>query len=160
MGTRSCTYVVSKFDYAVPTVYACMYRHYDGYFGMGGQGHDLYEFLKDRRIISGYTQDDIGKRVSNGAGCLAASMVAAFKQESELGGIYLLPPPSLEGVAEDNILRTLVEHANAQGAEYTYIVRVEHGEPILVTVLDHRGIIVWRGEADNGMIAALQGADE
>ena len=78
MGTRSLTYVVENGKRIV-----CMYRQYDGY--PSGHGKELYEFLQPITIVNGLGGDS--QNVANGAGCLAAQMVAHFKNGP--GGIYL-----------------------------------------------------------------------
>jgi hypothetical protein len=62
-----------------------MYRQFDGY--INGHGKELGEFLKDRVVVNGYNESS--KKISNGMGCLAASLVSNFKDET--GGIYLFP---------------------------------------------------------------------
>lgn len=82
MGTRSLTFVyegVSKKPNVV------MYRQMDGY--PSGHGLDLAEFLRPIKMVNGLGVDD-AQIVANGAGCLAAQMVAHFKTDP--GGIYLV----------------------------------------------------------------------
>jgi hypothetical protein len=78
MGTRSLTYV---YDGETPIV--CMYRQFDGY--PTGHGAELAGFLSEGKIVNGLGSDD-GK-VFNGMGCLAAQMIAHFKQTP--GGFYI-----------------------------------------------------------------------
>jgi hypothetical protein len=78
MGTRSLTYV---YDGDTPIV--CMYRQFDGY--PTGHGAELAEFLSEGKIVNGLGSDN-GK-VFNGMGCLAAQMIAHFKQTP--GGFYI-----------------------------------------------------------------------
>ena len=85
MGPRSLTFIHDG-DNAKPFV--CMYRQYDGY--PSGHGKDLAEFLKPIRMVDGLGSDS--EHVANGAGCLAAQMVAHFKDGP--GGIYLNAPTS------------------------------------------------------------------
>ena len=80
MGTRSLTYV---YDNNEPIV--CMYRQFDGY--PSGHGKELAEFLKPIEIVNGLRPGGDENKIANGAGCLAAQMVAHFKDEP--GGIYL-----------------------------------------------------------------------
>ena len=85
MGTRSLTYVYG--DDGHPIV--CMYRQFDGY--PSGHGADLVEFLTGSKVVNGLSMDDLkSTKVFNGAGCLAAQLVAHFKQGA--GGIYLYNP--------------------------------------------------------------------
>ena len=82
MGTRCLTYV---YDGDEPFV--CMYRHFDGY--PSGHGSDLADFLHDGKLVNGIPFGDKAK-VFNGMSCLAAQMVAHFKDGP--GNIYLYPP--------------------------------------------------------------------
>lgn len=82
MGTRSLTFVYDSND--KPLV--CMYRQFDGY--PSGYGKELAEFLKPLKMVNGLGVDV--RNVANGAGCLAAQMVAHFKNGP--GGIYLYAP--------------------------------------------------------------------
>jgi hypothetical protein len=81
MGTRSLTYV---YDGTEPVV--CMYRQFDGY--PSGHGSELAEFLFNGKLTNGIPFGSKDK-IFNGMGCLAAQMVAAFKED--VGGFYLLP---------------------------------------------------------------------
>lgn len=85
MGTRSLT-LIHDGTFAEPFV--SMYRHMDGY--PSGHGKELYEFLKPIRMVNGIGATD--SPIANGAGCLAAQIVAYFKGGA--GGIYLVPPSS------------------------------------------------------------------
>jgi hypothetical protein len=81
MGTRSLTFV---FDVKTPVV--CMYRQFDG--SPSSHGQELAEFLFEGKLVNGIPFDAKGK-LFNGMGCLAAQMVAAFKECP--GGFYLHP---------------------------------------------------------------------
>jgi hypothetical protein len=83
MGTRSLTFVKDDTNHVVLN----MYRQCDGY--PSGIGTELYEFLKDIKMVDGIITKDNGK-VANGAGCLAAQIVAHFKDGP--GGVYLHNP--------------------------------------------------------------------
>jgi len=69
MGTRSLTYVYNENDNERPVV--CMYRQFDGY--PSGHGAELAEFLTPMK-----TKEE--GRNANGMGCLAAQMIAYFKE--------------------------------------------------------------------------------
>ena len=90
MGTRSLTKVIETWvdvetNKKKKDVLVVMYRQFDGY--PSGQGKDLVEFLKDSKIVNGLGGDDLNsKKVFNGAGCLAAQLIAHFKKGA--GGIY------------------------------------------------------------------------
>ena len=88
MGTRSLTRVFEKWEdtkgkeQRQPIV--CMYRQYDGY--ISGHGHELAQFLEPFTIVNGIGLDD-KRKIANGMGCLAAQLVAHFKEGP--GNIYL-----------------------------------------------------------------------
>ena len=85
MGTRSLTFVYEKYGQIQKPV-VNMYRQFDGY--PEGHGAELAEFLKSGRMVNGL--DGIGKELQfNGMGCLAAQMVANFKESP--GGFYIHP---------------------------------------------------------------------
>jgi hypothetical protein len=84
MGTRSLTFVYDERGDAIIN----LYRQYDGY--PSGHGAELAEFLAGKRIVNGLAGDT--SMVFNGMGCLAASLVANFKEAA--GGFYLYPVTS------------------------------------------------------------------
>lgn len=84
MGTRSLTIVYDVWENEKPRFLVSMYRQFDGY--VSGHGMELYEFLKDMYIVNGLGSNQ-PERVANGAGCLAAQIVAHFKNGP--GGIYI-----------------------------------------------------------------------
>lgn len=96
MGTRSLT-VVQEGD----TEIVVMYRQFDGY--LEGHGKDLAEFLDGIPVVNGIGDN---RKVFNGVGCLAASLVAHFKDGA--GSIYLYPAGTRDC-----------------GEEYTYIIKAE-----------------------------------
>jgi hypothetical protein len=104
MSTRSLT-IVQDESLAELCV---MYRHSDGY--PTGHGDDLAKWLKGFKVVNGLSGQK-GK-VANGMDCLAAQLVAHFKDGP--GGIYLHP----SGV-------------RGAGEEYIYFVRPDHGGVIL-----------------------------
>jgi hypothetical protein len=60
-----------------------MYRQYDGY--PTGHGAELAEFLSGFEIVNGY--GEVKPKLANGMGCLAAQLIANFKQS--VGGFYI-----------------------------------------------------------------------
>ena len=87
MGTRSLTFVYEKYGQMQKPV-VNMYRQFDGY--PEGHGAELAEFLTNGRLVNGLSATKTVKEVVfNGMGCLAASMVAHFKQTP--GGFYIHP---------------------------------------------------------------------
>ena len=83
MGTRSLTYIKDQYE---DNNIICMYRQYDGY--LGGHGKELAEFLQDFTVVNGYSIDTPA-HYANGMSCLAAQLVAHFKDG--IGNIYLYP---------------------------------------------------------------------
>lgn len=82
MGTRSLTFVYTEDN----TPIINMYRQFDGY--PTGHGAELAEFLLSGRMVNGLS--GMGKEIQfNGMGCLAAQMIAHFKESS--GGFYIYP---------------------------------------------------------------------
>ena len=92
MGTRSLTYILDEYNSAqtegvfVRDNIICMYRQYDGY--LDGHGKELAEFLQDFTVVNGYNSAT-PDRSANGMSCLAAQLVAHFK--NGIGNIYLYP---------------------------------------------------------------------
>lgn len=82
MGTRSYTDIVEGDD-----VILRFYRQFDGY--PSGHGVELAE-LADRVIVNGYGLNMTSKTHANGAGCLAAQIIATLKDG--IGGIYIMRP--------------------------------------------------------------------
>lgn len=103
MGTRSTTRVVCDNITLVN-----MYRQFDGY--ISGHGRELAAFLNTQRMTNGipHEKPGEGKVWSNGAGCLAAQLVAHFKKEP--GGIYIAEPSNWE---EYNYTVEVGEYTNA-----------------------------------------------
>lgn len=84
MGTRALTFVYDEKN-SDPIIN--LYRQFDGY--PNGHGTELAEYLQSFAAIT----DDISfretGRTANGMGCLAAQLVAHFKESA--GGFYLFP---------------------------------------------------------------------
>lgn len=130
MGTRSLTYIQDSWETAVADEdnnnkvhkttqnILCMYRQYDGY--IDGHGRELAEFLEDFNIVNGYNHDT-PVRSANGIGCLAAQLIAHFKDG--IGNIYIHEP-----------------NASDCGEEYTYTIYEKKGK-VCVRAYD-----VWSNE--------------
>jgi len=86
MGTRSLTFV-----YQGDTPIINMYRQYDGY--PTGHGRELADFLAPFTVVNGLTNGQ-GRKVANGMGCLAAQLIAHFKDSP--GGFYIHPVTDTE----------------------------------------------------------------
>jgi hypothetical protein len=85
MGTRCLTFVYEKYGQVQKPV-CNMYRQFDGY--PTGHGAELAEFLSGGRLVNGLIHTKTAEEmVYNGMGCLAASMVAHFKQTP--GSFYI-----------------------------------------------------------------------
>jgi hypothetical protein len=78
MGTRSLTFVYND---GAPIIN--MYRQFDGY--PTGHGRELAEFLTSGKLVDGYSEKQSVQ--FNGMGCLAAQMIANFK--NSVGGFYI-----------------------------------------------------------------------
>ena len=98
MGTRSLTKIYNEENKILVT----MYRQYDGY--PSGHGVELLEFLNGFQIVNGLGVALKGK-IANGMGCIAAQIIAHFKDGP--GGVYIETPAAT---------------ANACDAEYVYYV--------------------------------------
>jgi len=108
MGTRSLTHVIEtwKNDKTGKQKKQClmtMYRQYDGY--PSGMGDDLAQFLKQGKVVNGISSTE-KQLVFNGAGCLAAQLVAHFKDGP--GGFYLYRPMSKD-CGEDYTYEVVVD---------------------------------------------------
>ena len=79
MGTRSLTFVYNEHNEAILN----LYRQYDGY--IEGHGSELAEFLAGKTLVNGFGKES--NDIANGMGCLAASLVAHFKET--VGGFYI-----------------------------------------------------------------------
>lgn len=113
MGTRCLTAVVDSRGNEILT----MYRQMDGY--PDGHGNELKEAFGNIKMVNGLTGDS---NVANGAGCLAAQIVAHFKTEP--GSFYIEKPG-----------------ARDRGEEYLYMLTVPSAEgfgdptePIMLSV--------------------------
>ncbi len=89
MGTRSLTFVYEESKSGEkPEAIINMYRQYDGY--PTGHGAELAEFISAGRLVNGLALTKTAEEfVFNGMGCLAASLIANFKQTP--GGFYIHP---------------------------------------------------------------------
>ena len=79
MGTRSLTVFNDEYGKEI----AVMYRQFDGY--PSGHGTELAEFLTGKKMVNGFNSDT--GAAFNGSHCLAASVVAEFKDG--IGSFYL-----------------------------------------------------------------------
>ena len=110
MGTRSLTFVYDEDG----KIIVSMYRQFDGY--PSGHGKELAEFLEPITMVNGIGATD--NKIANGSGCLAAQLVAHFKDGP--GGIYLEPTTAVDC-----------------GQDYEYHIAT-HGEGAGLTITCHR----------------------
>jgi hypothetical protein len=134
MGTRSITEVIDTSWDAHDSV-CSLHRSLDGYPAC--HGLQLAEFLADYKIVNGLRLDTPNDaKVANGAGCLAAQMVAHFKKKP--GDFYL------------------TSHDDCHDVDYVYVLYTKHDEPILIKV-ERLGSVVFSG--NNAEFAAWCAAD-
>jgi len=86
MGTRSLTFVYDTDGDAIIN----LYRQYDGY--PEGHGRELADFICPFTIVNGFGRETAN--IANGMGCLAAQLVAHFKDG--VGQFYLHPVSSTD----------------------------------------------------------------
>lgn len=113
MGTRSLTHIYDT-NWGETSLICTIYRQMDGY--PSGMGQDLKDFLSQFAIVNGISLVE-DRKIANGAGCLAAQLVAEFKTDA--GGIYLYPPGSSDC-----------------GEEYVYSIYAKADQPIRFKVED------------------------
>lgn len=106
MGTRSLTVMQDEHGDEI----AVLYRQFDGY--PSGHGAELAEFLSGFSVVNGFGMNPPEKQ-ANGGSCLAAQIVAHFKEG--VGQFYLYAAGTRN-----------------TGEEYIYVVKPEVGkEPVI-----------------------------
>ena len=83
MGTRSLTTIISKYEEKEEKI-VTIYRQMDGY--LEDHGFDLAYFLSKGKLVDGISLSET-HYIFNGVNCLAAQIVAEFKDGP--GSIYL-----------------------------------------------------------------------
>lgn len=138
MGTRALTIVTDGTNEII-----VMYRQHDGYPDCHGK--KLAAFLEGMRVVNGLGVDD-GK-VANGAGCLAAQLVAAFKTKP--GGIYLHPAGTRD--CWEQYVYTIAAHAPRDGAPGRIDISVTDDDGKSLFSGDVTSFAVWcqRGQIDD-----------
>ena len=91
MGTRSTYRIIEQFtdektNKVINQEICLMYRQFDGY--PSGHPCETAEWLASGEVVNGFSSNET-KLIFNGAGCLAAQLVAKYKTEP--GGTYLNP---------------------------------------------------------------------
>ena len=141
MGTRSLTRVFNTYkdekkNKQVKQQLVNMYRQYDGY--PSGHGEELADFLKGGRVVNGFGGTDEKGILFNGAGCLAAQMIAHFK--NGVGGFYIEPIT-----------------AKDCGQEYEYEVIVDFDTNELTMKCFENGYIDSKGKYKSGKKLLFEG---
>jgi hypothetical protein len=103
MGTRSITVIKDE-----TTKLVTLYKQSDGF--PTGWGLELLDFLKEFTIVNGYSSDMKAGSHANGAGCLAAQLIANFK--TDIGGLYI---------------ETYNRKRGHYGEEYQYVITISEG---------------------------------
>ena len=91
MGTRSTYRIIEQFtdektNKVINQENCLRYRQFDGY--PSGHPCETAEWLASGEVVNGFSSNET-KLIFNGAGCLAAQLVAKYKTEP--GGTYLNP---------------------------------------------------------------------
>ena len=138
MGTRSLTRVFETYtnrnNKVVKQKLLTMYRQYDGY--PSGMGMDLANFLESGEVVNGIGNQN--HRVFNGAGCLAAQLVAELKEGA--GNIYIYPI-----------------NARDCGEEYEYHIIVDFDTKEVILKCIEVGYINSKGKYVNGKKVLFEG---
>lgn len=112
MGTRSTTHIFNVEGKHLVS----MYKQFDGY--PTGHGQELADFLKARTIVNGFGSETAATH-ANGMGCLAAQIVAHFKDG--IGGYYITPEDDRQ--------------------EYNYFVTIKDGKIHLKCESEYSGLL-------------------
>ena len=113
MGTRSTYRIIEQFTddktHKVINQEIClMYRQFDGY--PSGHPCETAEWLASGEVVNGFSSNET-KLIFNGAGCLAAQLVAKYKTEP--GGTYLNPLKHRGKCWEDYLYDIIVKEDNS-----------------------------------------------
>jgi hypothetical protein len=111
MGTRSTYRIISQYkneaDEIQESPLALIYFQYDGY--PSGHPSETAEWLASGKVVNGYGNTDTLQ--FNGAGCLAAQMIAKYKQG--VGGVYLHDMATRGNSWEDYLYDIIVKEDNS-----------------------------------------------
>ncbi len=122
-----------------------LYRQCDGY--PSGLGLELFKFLDGKRIINGI-QNETDKTAFNGAGCLAAGMVAAIKDG--IGSAYLYPVDQID-CNQEYEYKITVTNATYDG--------VRKDGSIAVSVISYEKVIFTGSVAEFGAFCNSDGEE-
>ena len=113
-----------------------MYRQFDGY--PTGHGAELAEFLSGGRLVDGLIHTETAEElVFNGMGCLAASMVAHFKETP--GGFYIYPTD------ETNCGQDYEYHIYDDGKGYLRIEVIDCGCNMFGVTMSDKHDFIFKG---------------
>lgn len=109
MGTRSTYRIIEQFtdektNKVINQEICLMYRQFDGY--PSGHPCETAEWLASGEVVNGFSSNET-KLIFNGAGCLAAQLVAKYKTEP--GGVYLQSLKSRGNSWEDYLYDIIVK---------------------------------------------------
>ena len=116
MGTRSLT--TFKEDHTDKEI-VVLYRQYDGY--PEGHGIDLFRFLNKMNMVNGMKPQE-KRKTSNGMSCLAAQMIAYFKDEP--GGFYLYRADTRD-IGEEYVYTIYLDFVDNDDNERKIMIKVE-----------------------------------
>lgn len=120
MGTRSLTVFSEDNGFEIGVIY----RQMDGY--PEGHGKELAKMLSGMRMVNGMSIDQ-PEKIANGMPCLAAQVVAHFKEGP--GGIYLCRAGT-----------------RRCGEDYTYFITGKEGEEPQIEIRDRHNVL-YKGPA-------------
>ena len=116
MGTRSLT--TFKEDHTDEEI-VVLYRQMDGY--PEGHGIDLFRFLNNMNMVNGMKPQE-KRKTSNGMSCLAAQMIAYFKDEP--GGFYLYRADTRD-IGEEYVYTIYLDFVDNDDNERKIMIKVE-----------------------------------
>lgn len=148
MGTRSITVVCDSDSQEYLRFYrqfdGYIYRQFDGYINCG-HGEALFKFLDGMSMLNGIPGGlNPNGKYANGTGCLAAQMIAHFKNANPLGGIYMVSQAA--GTADDDLFKTYWEDYNYR-ITCPSIRNIQAGHTtIIIQIFDYNGKEIFKGD--------------
>jgi len=128
MGKRSLTVLKERNTAGEEKEIVVIYKQWN--CQLIGHGRGLAEMLTGYKVTKGFNPDDKRKKVASGAGCMAAQIVMAMKEQFPVGEIYLKPAGTRNC-----------------GEEYIYEVIIETEKPIEM-IVTKGGEVLYSGPAD------------
>jgi hypothetical protein len=146
MSTRSITAVMEDGQELLT-----MYRQSDGY--PSGHGQELADFLKGFKVVNGISggakQEE---KIANGLGCLAAQIVAHFKQP---GKDYKYTNGALEVVDAKSSIGQFYIVPAAQREAYNYFITLKN-DVLTLRVKTEEGTLLFDGIPEEFDAAAIE----